>query len=291
MRAYGSYDEVENLLRLNPANSKDRLVGTMAHELRHAEQFQKGIQLDALLDTPKTYLQNQAVIEADASTTATAVCYELALQGNDKPLESLREKDPHIVNPFQNAAAQGGLANGDAHRAAFKGWFTDYSTRDAYDSLYVRMYEQRQRKASSAEQDRSLLREVPVEGMAATVCSLPDGKPYMPEKETKDFFADPDRSTVSYSSFNATYMYLFRRFRLDYKLEAEGNMKKFGLTMRPAFGYMPRPVVPEPLPLPTVENRQAAAAEKIAAARADRAAKQPSPAALLNKKKEITGGR
>ena len=34
--------------------------------------------------------------------------------------------------------------------------------------------------------------------------------------------------------------------------------------MRPHFNYMPKRVVPEPLPLPTVENRQAAAAEKIA---------------------------
>ncbi len=269
MRAYGSYDEVKNVLRLNPSSSKDRLVATAAHELRHAEQFQKGILLDALLDTPKSYLQNQAVIEADASTTATLACYELAMKGNAKPLETLREKDPHIVNPFQNAAVQGGLENGEAQRAAFKGWFTDYSTRDCYDSLYLKMYEQRLRNASYAEQDKSLLREVPVEQTVAAVCSMSDGKPYLSEKETKEFFSDPDRSTVSYSSFEKTYMYLFRRFRLDYSLEAEGNMKKFGLTMRPSSSYMPRSVVPEPLPLPTsVEARQAAAAEKIAAARA-----------------------
>ena len=32
MRAYGSYDEVKNHLRLNPSHSHDRLVGTIAHE-------------------------------------------------------------------------------------------------------------------------------------------------------------------------------------------------------------------------------------------------------------------
>lgn len=92
MRAYGSYDEVKNHLRLNPSHSHDRLVGTIAHELRHSQQFQKGILLDALLDTPKSYIQNQAAIEADASATACAVCYDLALQGNEKPLEACAKK-------------------------------------------------------------------------------------------------------------------------------------------------------------------------------------------------------
>ena len=40
--------------------------------------------------------------------------------------------------------------------------------------------------------------------------------------------------------------------------------EKLDLVMRPHFNYMPKRVIPEPLPLPTIENRQAAAAEKIA---------------------------
>ena len=72
MRAYGSYDEVTNDLKINANNDENRMVGTLAHELRHAQQFQKGILLDAYLDTPKTYIQNQAAIEADASATSCA---------------------------------------------------------------------------------------------------------------------------------------------------------------------------------------------------------------------------
>ena len=68
MRAYGSYDEVSNNLKINAASDLHRQVGTMAHELRHAQQFQKGILMDAYLDTPKCYIQNQSVSLQKSST-------------------------------------------------------------------------------------------------------------------------------------------------------------------------------------------------------------------------------
>ena len=131
MRAYGSFDEFTKQIRLNANGDKDSLVGTLAHEMRHSQQFQKGLRFHALYDTPTSYIQNQTVIEADASVAATELCYDLATQGNSAPLEALRKKDAHIVNPFQNEAIKGNLANGGAHKAAFYAWFTDYFIRDA----------------------------------------------------------------------------------------------------------------------------------------------------------------
>lgn len=250
MRAYGSYDEVKNHLRLNPTSSHDRLVGTLSHELRHAQQFQKGILLDALLDTPKSYIQNQAAIEADASATSCAVCYELALQGNEKPLESLREKDPHFVNPFQNAAVQGGFENGEAYKAAFKGWFTDYCTRDSYDCLYIKMVRQRKSNCTREEEDKAFKREVPVNDVVQKVCTC-NGKPYLSEKETREFFGTDDAKTVSFERFNNIYGNCWRTHKMDYTKDQNEEMKnKLDLLMRPHFTFMPRSVVPEPLPLP-----------------------------------------
>ncbi len=271
MRAYGSYDEVTNNLKLNANNDENRMVGTLAHELRHAQQFQKGILMDAYLDTPKTYIQNQAAIEADASATSCAVCYELALQGNDKPLEALRQKDPHFVNPFQNAAVKGGLADGSAYQAAFKGWFTDYMTRDSYDILYIKMARQRRSNCTREEEDKKFERVVPVADVVEKVCTC-NGKPYMSRKETEEFFSTPDASTVSFERFNNIYANCYQKYDLKYS-DMENEMKnKLGLTVRPHSNFMPRAVVPEPLPIPTVESRQAQAAEKIAAAKQEKAA-------------------
>ena len=266
MRAYGSYDEVSNNVKINANSGFDRQVGTMAHELRHAQQFQKGLVMDAYLDTPKSYIQNQAAIEADASATSAAVCFELALKGNDKPLEALRSKDAHIVNPFQNAAVQGGLSNGEAYKAAFKGWFTDYSIRDSYDNLYIRMVQQRDRNCTREEEDKRFERIVPVNDIVQKVCTC-NGKPYLSEKETNEFFSTPDANTVSFEPFNAIYRNGLRKYHYDWSKPVEETMKnQFGLFSRPHAGYMPAKVVPQALSIPTVEARQVRAAAKIAAA-------------------------
>ena len=292
MRAYGSYDEVSNNLKINANSDFDRQVGTMAHELRHAQQFQTGILMDAYLVTPKSYIHNQAAIEADASATSAAVCFELALKGNDKPLEALRSKDAHIVNPFQNAAVQGGLLNGEAYKAAFKGWFTNYSIRDSYDSLYVRMVQQRDRNCTREEEDKRFERVVPVNDIVQKVCSC-NGKPYLSEKETTEFFSTPDANTVSFEPFNAIYRNGLRKYHFDWSKPIEEMMEKqFGLFSRPHAGYMPAKVVPEALPIPTVDARQAEAAAKIAAGRKGKESvaveNKLMTAALIRKKTEIT---
>lgn len=274
MRAYGSYDEVGNHLKVNAKSDLNRQVGTMAHELRHAQQFQKGIIMDAYLDTPKTYIQNQAVIEADASATAAAVCFELALNGNDKPLESLREKDAHIVNPFQNQAVKGGLNDGSAYQAAFKGWFSDYSTRDCYDILYIKMVRQRFKNCTREEEEKKFERVVPVNDIVQKVC-LCQGKPYLSEKEADAFFSTQDACSVSFERFNNIFGNCYMKFNFDFSKPQEEVMKeKLGLYSRPHSGYMPAKIVPEPLPIPSVAERQVLAAEKIAAAKKEKAPAQ-----------------
>lgn len=284
MRAYGSYDEVANNLKINARCDLNRQVGTMAHEMRHAQQFQKGILMDACLDNPKCYIQNQSVIEADASATAAAVCYELALTGNDKPLEALREKDPHIVNPFQNQAVNGGLSDGSAYKAAFKGWFTDYWTRDCYDALYIKMVRQRLQNCTREEENKKFERDVPVNDIVQKVCTCNE-KPYLSEKETREFFNTQDACTVSFERFNNIYGNCCMKFKFDWNKSTEENMKEhFGLYCRPHAGYMPSKIVPEALPIPSIASRQADAAEKIAAAKRERKV-DIDVSALLKRKK------
>lgn len=288
MRAYGSYDEVSNNLKVNANCDLNRQVGTMAHELRHAQQFQKGILMDAYLDTPKCYIQNQSVIEADASATATAVCFELALNGNDKPLESLREKDPHIVNPFQNQVVKNGKIDASAYQAAFKGWFTDYSTRDCYDSLYIKMIRQRFKNATKEDENKKFERVVPVNDIVQKVCSFGE-KAYLSAKETQNFFDSQDACSVSFERFNAVYAFCYSKFNFDWKKTQEDVMKeKLGLFSRPHYGYMPPKVVPELLPLSPLDLKKILAAEKFITAQQEnknqKIQKQINPILLKNTK-------
>lgn len=281
MRAIGSFDEFTKKIRLNSSYGKDGLVGTLSHEMRHSQQFQKGLRFDALLDTPTSYIQNQTIIEADASVAATEVCYELATQGNSGPLEELRKKDAHIVNPFQNEAIQGNLANGGAHKAAFYGWYTDYCMRDAYETNYCKMYRQRYQDSTREESDKKMTRTVPVRETIDLVCQY-GGKPYL-GKEADDFFASEEMHTVSYERFNMIYGRIWSDPDVDYKEGADAvMMKKFGLKQRPHYGYMPAKKPPELLgPVPTVESRQAEAAQKIAETKASKAETQT--AKVVNK--------
>lgn len=281
MRAYGSFDEFTKQIRLNANGDKDSLVGTLAHEMRHSQQFQKGLRFHALYDTPTSYIQNQTVIEADASVAATELCYDLATQGNSAPLEALRKKYAHIVNPFQNEAIKGNLANGGAHKAAFYAWYTDYFMRDAYETNYCKMYTQLYRNSSREESDQKMTRTVPVRETIDLVCQY-NGKPYL-GKEADDFFASEDMHTVSYERFNMIYGRIWMDPDVDYKEGPDAAMmKKFGLKQRPHFSYMPSKKAPELLgPVPTIESRQAQAARKIAEAKTAKAA--PQTAQVVNK--------
>ena len=270
IRAYGSYDEVKNILKINEKSGLHQQIATMAHELRHAQQFQNGILMDAYLDHPKCYIQNQAVIEADASACATAVCFQLAVKGYQEPLEALRQKDPHIVNPFQNQVALNKKIDEKAYAAAFKGWFSDYSTRDAYDSLYIKMVRQRFKNASREDEEKKFERVVSVNDIVKSVCSC-DGKTYLSEKQTADFFSTQDACSVSFERFNAIYANCCSKFNFDWTKPQDEVMKeKLGLVPRPHSGYMPAKVVPEPMPIPFIDLKQAEAADKIAAAKVKR---------------------
>ncbi|MBR1777075.1 MAG: hypothetical protein IJ752_00615 [Alphaproteobacteria bacterium] len=69
--------------------SYDKLVSSLAHEARHAEQISKGAEP---YYTPNVSLKDQLVekrlMEADAVATSLMVCQELKEQGNKAPMEA-----------------------------------------------------------------------------------------------------------------------------------------------------------------------------------------------------------
>lgn len=75
--SYGSFNDETKQIFIAAGSDKNRMVITLAHELRHSQQFQNGVLLSAYADRPKDYLQSQGVIEADANVMACQVGWEL----------------------------------------------------------------------------------------------------------------------------------------------------------------------------------------------------------------------
>ncbi|MGD9637819.1 MAG: DUF6782 family putative metallopeptidase [Alphaproteobacteria bacterium] len=140
MAAQGSYCEKQNRIMLNSSINSDKMVVTLAHELRHAEQFNTTVDISPSTDTSKTYLMGQFAIEADANAHSTLVAWELKQLGNEKPFEEFKKESPHIVNPFEEKINAGDTLG--ALDAAFNGWYTNMNIRRAYEKNYTGMLDQ-----------------------------------------------------------------------------------------------------------------------------------------------------
>jgi len=253
--SHGAYNDANKLVTLAPGASFDRQVVTLAHELRHAQQFKNGVLLNAFKDVPRDYLHSQGLIEADANVASCVVAWDLKQQGNSKPMEEFAQEHPLIANPFLQTAEKGGVETGQAQKDAFYGWFDDLYIRNAYEKNYLRNFECNKRHATLAERETAMLRSVPVTENAAKICNI-DGKPYLSEKEVKDFFGRPELTSVAHETFWAIYRNLRDIKHFDFSADAKEVMKKEGnFTIRESDYYE----VASPL-----RQRQTNAAAKIA---------------------------
>lgn len=255
--SHGCYCSEQNAVRLNAGDSFDRQVVTLAHELRHAQQYKRGLQLDAFLDQPKDYLHSQWMIEADANVVSCLVAWDLNQQGNGKPMQAYAEENGHIFTPFAAEAEKGGIQSGSAQRAAFYGWFTDMYIRSAYEKNYLRNFEFKNRRATSQERKNALQRPVSLTDNIAKVC-LVDNKQYLSAQEASAFFAKPEMNSVQHETYWAIFRHLRDVKGYDFLAKPEDVMKKEGnLTIRESYCY--------DIQRPSLEQRQTQAAAKIAA--------------------------
>lgn len=272
--SHGSYSSEGDIVCIKECDHPDRQVITLAHELRHAQQFKNGVLLDAFVDQPKNYLHSQGVIEADANVASCLVAWDLNKQGNTNPMKLFAEEDKHVFAPFYEKAVEGGIETGEAQKAAFKGWFTDEYIRSAYEKNYLRNFRCTKERLSMAEQKKAFSRTVSVEDNAEKVCLL-DGKPYMSRQEITEFFSQPAQNEVGHE----TYWAIFRNLR-DYKgypfnVEADALMKKeTNFSIRESCYYDAK--------IPSVEERQQQAAKKIS----QKKSLNTLNLALLNKKSQ-----
>lgn len=280
--SHGSYDDEKNLVCLQNSAGIDRQITTAAHELRHAQQFNNGVTMNAFTDVPKDYLHSQWSIEADANVASCVVAWEYMQQGNSKPMEAYSVENSHISKPFMEAAEKGGIEDGSAHRAAFFGWFTDMGLRDAYESNYIRNYNRRKSQARMSDYQTALRREVPIADNISKMCRQGDGH-YLSGKEAEDFFKKPEMNSVK----SETYWAIYRALRdtghfTEFCPDAKEVMGQRNYSIRESSYY-------EISRQQALENRQKEAAAKISLAKLPKAEKPAVSAAVLAKKAKSAG--
>ena len=137
VRCCGACDEAGHWVRLNPTETDDKLVGTLAHECRHAGQFVRGAhEAFGVLDVRSELISFRAM-EADAQTYAVTSCKQLALQGETGPYEIFKKRYPEIEKAFDTAyQAAGNKITHDVMTETFEGWYDQLRTKTVYEEAY-----------------------------------------------------------------------------------------------------------------------------------------------------------
>lgn len=137
-KANGSTNFYSKRVVLNPFRADDKLIGTLCHECRHAEQNTRSSVLreESRWDVRSNLLYNRAM-EADAQACAVAACKELELLGDERPYAEFKEKYPEIESAFDKAFKADGKITDGAMTAAFKGWYDQERMKTLYEQGYI----------------------------------------------------------------------------------------------------------------------------------------------------------
>lgn len=139
---YGYADSADEVCALNPNYSAADLITTIAHELRHVQQFDSEIydECTAYSANVKSNLMKTRVMEADAEAYGCLVSWQLKEQGAPEAWQTFSRDFPEVAKPFETAMVEneGRSDQTDkARTAAFLGWFDNLERRESYDDGYV----------------------------------------------------------------------------------------------------------------------------------------------------------
>lgn len=189
--SYGFCDAEKKLIRLNPFTSDAKLVATLAHESRHAQQHLNSIPPNFCVFDVATELKLRRSTEADAQAAALQIALEIrAATKDDSVWKAFKKTDNTIAESVKEPSEQKSLddiiADRDTTmRDAFKGWFKNYRMIDAYEKGYLYGYLSRIENMRDKKELLSYFADKPFDGhkssaeIVATVCLSADGKSYL----------------------------------------------------------------------------------------------------------------
>ncbi len=175
---FGYAEPTERYCALNPRNTVAESIVTLAHELRHAHQFQSRLIYDIVPQTydTKTNIITERAMEADAEAYGCLVAWELKQAENPAPWNEFMKDYPEIVAPFEKVLNEGGTMQ-EARTAAFLGWYDNDARRDSYDCTHLD-----ELKSMPPQQLKKKLNKASSSEIIAETCKDPNAPSYF----TKD---------------------------------------------------------------------------------------------------------
>ena len=168
--SYGFCCEEDKAIRLNPMKRDAKLVATLAHESRHAQQHTSGIPSEFCTFDVATELKLRRATEADAQAVAAQVALEIRAATQDgKVWNAFQQSDPDITRnvtvPSIFKPVDFVVANSEkTMQDAFKGWFNNWKIIDAYEQGYLYGHLMQAGRYSDPEKAKKLFEEKPFEG-------------------------------------------------------------------------------------------------------------------------------
>ncbi|MCK5295581.1 MAG: hypothetical protein KAJ75_01705 [Alphaproteobacteria bacterium] len=130
----------EKMILLSSGVSDDIAISTLAHEARHAAQFEHAKDFDPKKNI-KTALMLDFAMEADAEANGTLASWELKELGDKEPYKIQAQFAPTIVDVFDKAVKNHGIKTDDdkkkALTVAFTGWYNNTGIKNTYEDIYV----------------------------------------------------------------------------------------------------------------------------------------------------------
>lgn len=169
----GYFDPANNRIVLDASLSWGLMGAVLLHELRHAEQFQRGICPGMALEMSE-YARATFALEADANVTSLVVAWQARGAGQNAFWEALAQwpMSSDIADRFEEVMERTADVS-LAAAVAFDQWYASHLRRDVY---YIASC-----SAFLDEQDRthalSGYGEMP-DDYFANLCQLPDGQAY-----------------------------------------------------------------------------------------------------------------
>lgn len=210
----GSCCEKKKTILLNPFYSDSRLLTTLVHESRHAEQFIHGADSDFGKRTVKSELMYFRAMEADAEAAAAVSAYEMKENGDGASWRKFRSESPDMAYSLSAVALNAGRTTDRMLAAAFKGWYENKPIKDAYEESYIVETMDSAMKAKK-EAEYPYDREETSSGIVNMVCRGENGCYF---KDNPDVLEHPDRLDISASTASkAAHFFAVREMRTGMK--------------------------------------------------------------------------
>ena len=194
----GYCSEEKKAIVLEPMFSDDRLIGTLVHEGRHAQQFTNGADEKFGQRTIKSELMYFRAMEADAQACAAVSIMEMKENGDKKPWNAFGGDDASIARRLHSFEKSGKTEQiSEMLDAAFGGWYLDNLTKEAYELAYIVKPMSKAMKKKK-EKDMPYNKVETSEEIAELVCRGPKGC-YLSNKKCLE---DENKLDISASTYN-----------------------------------------------------------------------------------------